>query len=295
MFTFGLRSRLSLCCRRRGLLLAVALAVNGCTLMQLGQRGAGPDGEGSADQVRSAMLPPIPTSPGAVELEIVFIERPLKDPLLGTRLWDEIDTGAALDFQRREVLDNNGMIVGVSPANPPGALRKLLGLDRELSDSPINRLFADRRVLPDGAEAEIQASEVHPECSVTLLSATGAEERPYKNARFLFRVMTRRVQHGWVQVDFLPEIHHGEMTMRPEAAEVGYTMRASQKVEPLFGQRFSIKLNVGEMAVMTCDSDDPKSVGRHFFVRTNDDGVEVKRLLVVRLADMAKTDPVFAR
>ena len=168
-----------------------------------------------------------------------------------------------------------------------------MGLDKDLSTSPSNRLFADRRVLPDGAEAEIQASEVHPECSITLLSANGAEEREYKNARCIFRVMARCVQNGWVQVDFLPEIHHGEQAMRYEAADVGYTMRASQKIEPLFGQRFSVNLNVGEMAVMTCNSDDPKSAGRHFFVRTNDDGVEVQRLLVVRLADMAKTGPVY--
>ena len=104
---FGLTSKSRKSRRPRGLLMAAVLALSGCTLLQLGERTAGPGGGTPADQVRSAMLPPIPTSHDAVELEIVFIERPTDDPLLGTRLWDEIDTGAALDFQRREVMNNN--------------------------------------------------------------------------------------------------------------------------------------------------------------------------------------------
>lgn len=271
------------------MLVALLLAVPGCALLQLSQAPLGPDAEATADQVREALLPPIPTSKDAVELEIVFVERPVDDPLLGERLWREIDTGGALDLQRRKVLNQNGLQVGVAPANPPDALQSLLGLQAAISENPSNKLAWQRRVLPDGSEAEIQASPVHPECTVTVLSANGAEEQDYKNARFVFRIMARRVQNGWVQVDFLPEIHHGDVAMRAEAADIGVTMRASQKVNSLMGQRFSVNLNLGEMAVLTCDDADATSVGRHFFVR-DEDGTAVKRLLVVRLADMSKVE-----
>lgn len=281
--------------RRPAATAVLLLAIPGCALLQLGERTAGLGENATAEQVREAMLPPIPTSKDAVELEIVFIERPVDDPLLGERLWREIDTGGALDVQRRKVLNQNGLVVGVAPANPPAALQTLLGLQSDLSTSASNKLAWQRRVLPHGAEAEIQASPVHPQCSVALLSATGAEERDYENARFVFRVMARRVQNGWVQVDFLPEIHHGDVAMRHEAAEVGFTMRASQRVNPLMGQRFSINLNTGEMAVLSCDAaEDPQSVGRHFFVR-DADGVAVKRLLVVRLAGMSDVEIARAR
>jgi hypothetical protein len=281
--------------RRTTLTAVLLLAIPGCALLQLSQRteGLGPDA--TAEQVREAMLPPIPTSKDAVELEIVFVERPVDDPLLGERLWREIDTGGAIDVQRRKILNQNGLLVGVAPANPPSALQTLLGLQNDLSSSPNNKLAWQRRVLPHGAEAELQTSPVHSQCSVTLLSADGAEQRDYENARFLFRIMARRVQNGWVQVDFLPEIHHGDVAMRHEAAEVGFTMRASQKVKPLMGQRFSINLNLGEMAVLSCDaSEAPQSVGRHFFVR-DAEGVAVKRLLIVRLAGMSEVEVAQAK
>ena len=281
--------------QRTTLTALLLLAIPGCALLQLSQRTTGLGPDATAEQVREAMLPPIPTSKDAVELEIVFVERPLDDPLLGERLWREIDTGGAIDVHRRKILNQNGLLVGVAPANPPSALQTLLGMQSDLSSSSSNKLAWQRRVLPHGAEAELQTSAVHPHCEVTLLSADGVEERDYENARFLFRIMARRVQNGWVQVDFLPEIHHGNVAMRHEAAEVGFTMRASQKVNPLMGQRFSINLNLGEMAVLSCDSaEDSQSVGRHFFVR-DADGVAVKRLLVVRLAGMSEVEVARAK
>ena len=55
----------------------------------------------------------------AVQLEIVFIERPLEDPLLGHALWKEVDQIGALDPAVRDVLRKNGFKVGVTASDPP--------------------------------------------------------------------------------------------------------------------------------------------------------------------------------
>jgi hypothetical protein len=121
----------------------------------------------------------------------------------------------------------------------------------------------------------------------------GAEPKEFRDARFVFRVKAERDQDGWARIEFLPEIHHGEYRLRRVPGGVGFQLRTSQDVYPLYSQRFSLMLNVGEMAVITTDGENSASVGGHFFLG---DGANarVQRVLVVRLSNMTKTDPVYA-
>jgi hypothetical protein len=69
--------------------------------------------------------------------------------------------------------------------------------------------------------------------------------------------------------------------------------KESQEIDSL-PQRFSLKLHVGEMAVITTAPDNPRSFGHHAFVREDAANGAIQRLLVVRLSNMSRIDPVYS-
>ncbi|MFN0199546.1 MAG: hypothetical protein ACKVT0_22570, partial [Planctomycetaceae bacterium] len=109
-------------------------------------------------------LPPIPTSADAMELEVIFIERPVGDPLMGTALWQYVDQMGSMDSDLRVLLRRNGLRVGCVSSTPPRALQRLLNLQgSEMKQAYLNednKLFGRKIVLRSGAETEVQTSEM---------------------------------------------------------------------------------------------------------------------------------------
>lgn len=241
-------------------------------------------------------LPAIKTSCEAVQLQSVLVERPVGD-LLMRSLWQEIDEIGDNEPEVRKSLRENGFRVGVASSSPPRALQSMLGLESDLAgvsaEDGSKQLPSLQYVLPPNAETKIDISPFYPACSIEVPTADGKKLKDYTNARCRFQVTARRLQDGWVVLEFLPEIHHGDQRLRFAATDGGWKQQTSQKINRLFGQRFEIKLNLGEMVLITCDGDNIRSAGHHFFVGADED-VKVQRLLVVRLANMGKTEPVYA-
>lgn len=277
---------------RRGMfgvcLATLMVAGVGCALLDSGWETAV-----SMDPNRDVRLKPIAAAPrDAIEIEVIFVERPVDDPLLGDALWQEIDQIGALDPDVRSALGENGLRVGVASSSLPRALQTMLGIADPLAAAgPDSKAVAGRRLfLLPKAEKEIQASPVFSSCSVTVQKNGDSETEEYGNARFMFRVTAERLQDGWANLHFLPEIHHGEMKFRPVAGEFSWEGRSTQNIVPLHAQRFNVKLNVGELAVITADGQDPKSLGRHFF-RSSDPKGSVQHVLLVRLIDISRVEP----
>jgi len=60
-------------------------------------------------------------------------------------------------------------------------------------------------------------------------------------------------------------------------------------------QRFSVKLHVGEMVVITADApENARLFGTQVFVRDQRGTGTLQRVLIVRLANMSRIDPVYA-
>lgn len=239
------------------------------------------------------MLPAIPTSRNAIQLEVVFAERPAGDPLLGETLWNEVDQVSSLKAETRAALAEDGFRIGHCGSEPPRALEEMLGLHAEEAGGDRKKNLVGRRiVLASGAATELQIGDPIPECSVDVPGADGVETKTFQNARFLFRLTVERDQEGWARLEFLPEIHHGSFRLRRVAGENGWELRTAQDVFPLYALRFSMLLNVGEMAILSAEDGGPQSLSRHFFFGTGN-SAGVQRVLVVRLAEMAKTDPIY--
>lgn len=296
---------------------AVTFGASGCTLIQRGWIVLNGKSDPAAEAIaannavnaglssrENMVLKPIAPSRSTIQVEVVFVERTADDPLFGDLLWRDLDQVGALDPAIREGLKRNGFRIGISSSNPPMALQKLLGLTSEIPDAgnpDETKKFVGRRIaLTSGSETELQTSPPSAECSVRAWNGESYEKGEFQNARCLFRMKAQRVQDGWAKLEFTPEIHSGDMRMRQTATEDGWKLKSQQQVKAFSSQRFELTLNQGEMAVIAAnveskgESEEARCLGRHFFVG-NEQGDSVKRVLVVRLADLGRSEGVLQK
>jgi hypothetical protein len=252
----------------------------------------------SSEKIHTAekRLPPLRPAPDALELEILFVERPVGDRLMGEALWNDVDQMLPeVDPLVQRDLERNGFRIGIVGSHPPAALQSLLQLNSDWKTSgavdeqaPLsgNRLF-----IRSGMTSEVQVSPVYPDCEITHFASYQSrrgETKTYHQARCLLRVSATRTQEGWAKLDFLPEIQHGDERPRPTAGANEWEMIASQQSERLHSQAFSVMLNVGEMALVT-GRDDEGTLGQRFFMGpAEQDGVQ--RMLIIRLAHVGNKD-----
>lgn len=244
-------------------------------------------------------LPSIPVSQDAMQIEIVSIERPVTDPLLGSALWNEVDEIGAIQLTDQESLNQNGFRVGHVSSVPPRALQTLLGLKSHLGGikkEDESLLLSGRRLmLRSGVPTDILSSELFEKCKLKLVSDDAEEpvqEKEFEQARCVFRVKAHKVQEGWVRLEFTPEVHYGAQQLRRTATNIGWQFENRQNTSPLYDQKFEVTLNVGEMAIITStDAVAPNSPGQLFF-RGEGPKSDIQKILVVRLANMSKMDVV---
>lgn len=277
-------------------LVFLVATITGCALMEEGAvLGLGK----YVDKRTTKKLPSIPVSQDAMQVEIVFIERPVSDPLLGSTLWNEIDEIGAVDLMDQENLKQNGFRVGHVSSVPPMALQTLLGLKSHLggvSKQEESLLLSGRRLmLRSGVPTDIQTSDFYDKCKLELFSEVTEQEleiKEFEQARCVMRVKAHKVQDGWARLEFTPEMHYGAQQLRRTPTTIGWQLENRQNTTPLYNQKFEVTLNVGEMTVITAaDEVAPNSAG-HLFFRGEGDKSDIQKILVVRLANMSKMDIV---
>ena len=252
-----------------------------------------PSAKSSTQQAKAFKLPMLSAPRDSVDVDIVFVDRPVSDPLLGKLLWREVDQVGTLSPEQRATIREAGLLVGHVGSSPPEALQSLLNLTdenlarqrREANGLP--KTAARRVALPAGADTEVWSNEAVAQKLVTL---PDGRKQDLTNVRGLLRLKAERSQDGWARLDFTPELHHGQSGTRPFAAATGWMYRTTQEVIPCFAQQFSATLNVGEMLVLTCDRDRPGTLGQSLFQFEDSNGPK-QRLVVVRLADLRQIAP----
>ena len=253
-----------------------------------------PTGTSSDGKSTAFKLPPLPVARDAVELELVLIDRPVSDPLLGKSLWREVDQVGGLSLEQRAAVRHAGLQVGQVGSTPPDALQSLMNLvedEREQQRREANgipKTTAKRIVLPTGTDSEIWTNEP---LAVLPFQMPNGKSRELTNVRGLLRMRAERTQDGWVRLDFVPELHHGQTSTRPFAAATGWIYRTAQEVLPLYDARFSAHLSVGEMLVLSADRDRSESLGQQLFQFEDTTGKK-QRVVVIRVAEMREITPV---
>lgn len=237
---------------------------------------------------RKGGLPTLRPASDAIQLQVVFIERPVDDTLASQLVWQELDQIGALPPATRTLLLDHGFRVGQTGASPPPALQTLLGLTEEVTsgDPAEERLMRGRRMgLRSGNETELLTNDTVAQCQMKFLMNGQEETLDYQQARCLFRLKPVRQQDGWVRLDFTPEVHHGDSRMRPTPNEDGWALRGSQKVDVRHALKFSVTLTTGEFVVIGCAGKAADTPGNRFFQRETENAGRQQRLLVVRVAD----------
>lgn len=254
-----------------------AAALGGCALF-------GPSDESLKNTTSRGGLPPLRPASDAIQLQVVFIERPADDALASKLVWQELDQIGALPPATRTLLLDHGFRVGQTGASPPPAMQTLLGLTEEVTDAEASddRLMRGRRMgLRSGQETELLTSDTVTECQMTF----GDETLDYAQARCILRLKPVRQQDGWVKLEFTPEVHHGDSRMRPTPNDEGWALRGGQKIDVRHALKFSVTLSTGEFVVIGCDGKNADLPGSRFFRRQTEKAGEQQRLLVVRVAD----------
>ena len=199
----------------------------------------------------------------------MYVERPVGDPLLGDELWRHVDQLASIDAETRNRIRKNGFRVGVVGANPPVALQKMLGLKSDFVSEPDAenaKQLVGRRFFPvSGGEIDVQVSPPYRECALDVGEADATEPRRFENAVCKYRVRAVRVQDGWVGLEFVPQICHGDEHRGYAVGEAGWRFQNGQQTESYFLQRFDVKLSVGDMAVITSEDEAAGKLGQLFF------------------------------
>lgn len=248
-------------------------------------------------------LPSLSAPPDAMRFDVVFVERPVGDALMGPKLWQSVDELGAHEKGKSEILRRNGLRAGVVGSTPPAALQTLLGLKSDFAYEPTaersKHLTGQQITLRSEGETEIQVSPVVPEGTVEISDSRQMIARSYNQCCGMFRVVAHRLQDGWARMEFIPVIRHGAESLHHVAGSEGWQFANGQKSESFYSQKFEVTLSVGEMAVISADDIAANSLGQLFFIgkshlpstngATEDKG-DVHRMLVIRLSDMPLND-----
>ena len=235
-----------------------------------------------------SLLQPIPVPPDAIQLEAICIEGPIGDPLLGKQLWNEVSTIGSIPLEQRDSLRQHGFRVGHVMSTPPRVLEGLLSRVSESERTVVDQFHKatyHRFTLLAGTRGEVAASDAYPECTLKVPRPTGENSETFEQSRFVISLAAERLQDGWARLDFLPEIHHGAMVLRPKFSAGQF--RTSQDILPLYAQKFSIELAQGEMMLISADETGDDSLASWFF-RNRDTNQPMQRILLVRLVDVDK-------
>lgn len=241
------------------------------------------------------VLPRLTAPREAIEIEILFVDRPIGDPLLGDRLWSTVDQISSVPPETRLRLEQNGIKFGIVGSHPPVELQSLLNLTGQQAaeqEDDEHLLVGRRLTLRPSDNTEIETWTGYDHCQFEIEGSDGHQSEQFDQVRCVMRVQAERVQAGWARLQFQPEIHHGQNRPRSlptpdELGAVAWQPKFAQIIETLYDHRFSVDLNRGEMVLITADEGDANSIGQNFF-RGGEQGARSQRLLLVRLVSMPK-------
>lgn len=262
-----------------GLMVAVvACALTGCSIFDRDTT--------LTQQSDKSLLPPIQTPADAIHLEIMYVERPISDPLLGRGLWEEMDQLAGIPAETRLNLLENGFRVGLAGTEPPPTLSTLLnGGDPEEYDE-VAGIWTNRRVaLRTGAETDVHCSHAVGDWKIAVSRDGISTDRTYEQALGVIRVKLDDIEDGWVKLHLTPEVHHGVERMRREASDGQWNLSSSKDIDTVGTRGFSVHLSLNEMLVLSADDAARNRAGNHFF-RREEDGRLMQRVIVIRVADL---------
>jgi hypothetical protein len=273
------------------LLLAISLCGAGCSFI-----------DRHATATPKSPLSSASPSPDSVTLEILFVRAPLGNGALNQKFWDYIDE-QRLPADLRRTLTENGIRTGVVCGQIPDELATLMTLtDKQApkrdEPAPVNLLEDEPNVTVRLLQARAgHRNEVICSGSYEQLPLLERREGQVRGHTFMsadgrMSLKSFPTSANEVDVELVPEIHHGEKQPRWVGSDGVLRLDAGKPREVYDWLRMRFKLSPGEMLVMTNLPDRPGSLGHYFFTQPTSERTSQK-LLIIRLSQECKDSQFF--
>ncbi len=216
----------------------------------------------------------------AVALYVAFIERPAEDEYLNQEIWRSVDQ-LVLDFDRKALLEENGIRTGVLLGTPPVGFQTLL-LSKRFCANP------EKRVAATGRTQALMLSPVLPHGEYTLTLPQGKETFEFDRMRYCLDMKMERLDQGRVKLTFTPKVETGETALPFEISpEEGFTVRVERPHRLYPALSWDVTLETDEYVLIGGRMDRSGTFGQRSF---GDDG-DRQRLLVIRNATPSRQLP----
>jgi hypothetical protein len=238
----------------------------------------------------ASLLKPIVPSRDVLELEVYFVDRSIGDPLIGESFWRDLSPISSVQAENRQRLQEDGFRYAMAPSRPPRALQTLLSLSNE--EDPSRRVAPQRYSVMAGQDTVLLISAPPNGTPLKLRGEDGEKKIELNQAKCLIHLTGSRVDEGWARISLMPEIRHGQHAIRPIATDDTWLYNEQQQSIPLFHNRLSAELNIGEIIVVGLEPNSPDSTASRFFRADVSKGIE--RLVLIRVIGMKRIDPVMS-
>lgn len=226
------------------------------------------------------------TEKRAIDLEVFFVDRVKDSPLIGENLWQSLHQVSTISVQNRTHLDKHGFRIAFSPARPSRQLQSLMALST--NDDPTRRALKQSLTLPVGQETFLLASTI-PEGTKVRLDEDGVEHvLDIVDGKSMFRLKAELADGGWAKITLIPELRHGQHSLRPQGTKDEFVFRHGQKPITFYEDRITAEINIGEILVLGSDPQREDALASHFFCGDGVSGPsnDIERLMLIRVADV---------
>ncbi len=277
----------------RLLLLVLALSIAGCAWL------APPPGNSAGLNLPSAQM-----APGSVVLDVFSIHLPPGEPDLNSRVWEEVDE-QHFPIEIRRELEKNGFRAGILAGQVPPLLARLLDLKGkpnaggEVQQVKMSDLVTPLRVTSQhlqtraGQRYEIAASGMIEKMPVLVSEAGEIHGVTYQQAQGILALHVAPQPDGRVQLELVPEIHHGETRQHWVGDQSIFRLETGRPKRAFEELKLTAVMGPGAMLLLGSQPNRQGSLGHYFFLESNgrDDRLDQK-LILVRLCQTQHDDLV---
>ena len=250
----------------------------------------------------TSILQPARMAPGSAVVEVFSVRLPPDEHDLDSRIWEEVDE-QQFPIEVRRKLEKNGFRVGVLAGQIPPLLSKLLELKGkphaggEVQQIQIADLAKPSRVSMQhlqtsaGQRYEIAASGVIAKMPVLVSEPGELHGVTYEQAQGIFALHVTPQNDGRVELELVPEIHHGENHQRWVGDQTIFRLEPGRPKRAFEELKLTAVLGPGAILLLGPQPNRQGSLGHYFFLESNgrDDRLDQK-LILIRLCQTQHDD-----
>ncbi|WZO98648.1 hypothetical protein EP7_000228 [Isosphaeraceae bacterium EP7] len=222
-------------------------------------------------------------APKRCDLTSVILTRPLDDPLLVKTLWQTVDD-QSISPESRRLLAANGIRAGILSGGLPPEVERLLQEQTPVAERGVRTTVT----VPDGSHYLVQPSPAVQSASLLVNLGDSATGKEYTNAKGIFRLTTHQDGPEGVSLNFLPEVHHGQVrngyaaapNLSPYEPEE-FVFKQGQDESVFRELAIHLVVQPGQIAILGALSDRDRSLGDFFFISNEANSDRLMRSVVL--------------